>query len=399
MNKQDQKVFFEVLKAIDNDGKKRGLSQQQRNQEMAYYIAGVNYSGNDYGSILQRSTSQVAKYNQKHLGRIVGESKAKSFTKIFKKGTNQHKVDLPHLMIAFAGAKDQHLIPKTIRTITTFPDQIRSLIYFAIYRKNLTNTHGLPTNIEQWLFANGYYGDKIADHNISKEDLHADLDSYFCAKSKGSLIDNLRRLYNSDPKTLAKNRQLQEKGMAERTQQTRTARVGTLVIGALSLSTMGLGVVDYMKNRRRAKESAKKQAQDAVNSFKRDGKIIANDIKVVHQNQRRAFNNTIRTLPQRMTQAARRQVQAVRRGATKVINSVKKVVRPVQRYVQRVTSPVIRRVNRAVTTVRRMPPRITRTVRRVTQTVRRTYRKVTRSVSRTVKRTVSRVKRFFRRRR
>ena len=56
-----------------------------------------------------------------------------------------------------------------------------------------------------------------------------------------------------------------------------------------------------MKNRRKAKESAKKQVQDAVNSFKRDGKIIANDIKVVHQNQRRAFNNTIRTLPQRMT--------------------------------------------------------------------------------------------------
>ncbi|MBB1129266.1 hypothetical protein [Limosilactobacillus balticus] len=70
-------------------------------------------------------------------------------------------------------------------------------------------------------------------------------------------------------------------------------------------------MVDYIKNRRKTKESAKKQVQDAVNSFKKDGKIIANDIKVVHQNQRRAFNNTIRPLPQRMTQAARRQVQAV----------------------------------------------------------------------------------------
>ena len=37
--------------------------------------------------------------------------------------------------------------------------------------------------------------------------------------------------------------------------------------------TPGFGVVDYMKNRRKAKESAKKQVQDAVNSFKRDGKI------------------------------------------------------------------------------------------------------------------------------
>ena len=43
------------------------------------------------------------------------------------------------------------------------------------------------------------------------------------------------------------------------------------------------------------------------------------------KDQRRAFNNTIRTLPQRMTQAARRQVQAVRRVATKAINSVKKL--------------------------------------------------------------------------
>ncbi|WP_019251817.1 hypothetical protein [Limosilactobacillus reuteri] len=88
--------------------------------------------------------------------------------------------------------------------------------------------------------------------------------------------------------------------------------------------TLGLGVVDYIKNCRKAKESAKKQVQDTVNSFKQDGKIIANDIKVVHQNQCRVFNNTIRTFPQRMTQAARRQVQAVRRVATKAINSVKK---------------------------------------------------------------------------
>ncbi len=53
---------------------------------------------------------------------------------------------------------------------------------------------------------------------------------------------------------------------------------------ALSL-TIGFGMVDYMKNRRKTKESAKKQVQDAVNSFKQDGKIIVNDIKVVHQNQ------------------------------------------------------------------------------------------------------------------
>ena len=53
------------------------------------------------------------------------------------------------------------------------------------------------------------------------------------------------------------------------------------------------------------------------------------------KDQRRAFNNTIHTLPQRMTQAARRQVQAVRRGATKAINSVKKVVKPIVRPVQR----------------------------------------------------------------
>lgn len=208
MDKQDQKVFFEVLKAIDNDGKKRGLNQQQRNQEMAYYIAGVNYTGNNFAGLLQRSTSQIARYDQKHLAKIVGNSKASKFTDVFEKGINQHKIDLPHSMVALAGAKDSSLIPKAIQTLTTFPDQIRSLIYFAIYRKNLTNTHGLPTNIEQWLFANGYYGDKIADHNISKEDLHADLDSYFLAKSKGSLIDNLRKLYNLDPKTLAKNRRL-----------------------------------------------------------------------------------------------------------------------------------------------------------------------------------------------
>ncbi|RMX27559.1 hypothetical protein [Limosilactobacillus reuteri] len=85
MNKQDQKVFFEVLKAIDNDGKKRGLSQQQRNQEMAYYIAGVNYTGNNFAGLLQRSTSQVGRYNQDHLGRIVGNSKAEAFKKALKK--------------------------------------------------------------------------------------------------------------------------------------------------------------------------------------------------------------------------------------------------------------------------------------------------------------------------
>ncbi|MBB1129268.1 MucBP domain-containing protein [Limosilactobacillus sp. BG-AF3-A] len=403
MDKQDQKVFFDVLKAIDKDGKKRGLSQQQRNQEMAYYIAGVSYAGNDFAGLLQRSTSRISKYNYNNLKKIVGNSKASYFLNVVVKGRNQHKVDFPHLMVALAGAKEQHLIPKTIQTITTFPDQIRSLIYFALYRKNLTNTHGLPTNIEQWLFANGFYGDKIADHNISKEDLHADLDSYFLVNAKGSMVHALWQLYNSDPQALARKRQLQEKGMAERTQQTRTAKVGTIIVGALSLSTLGLGIVDYMKNRRKAKESAKKQVQNVVNGLKKDGKVIANDIKVVYQNQRRTINNTIRTLPQRMTQAARRQVQTVQRAATKAINNVKRVVRPivkpVQRFVQRITRPVIQRVNRTVTTIRQMPQRITRSVRRVTRAVQRTYRKVTRSVSRTVKRTVSRVKRFFRRRR
>lgn len=205
MNKNDQKVFFEVLKSIDKDGKKRGLNQQQRNLEMAYYIAGVSYTDTDYGSKLQRATSRVYKYNPTNLGKLVGNSKVKKFSAILWNAREKHKVDLPHLMVALAGAKDQNWIPKTIQTITTFPDQIRSLLYFALYHKTLTNTHGLPSNIEQWLFVNGYYGDKIADHKISQEDLHADLDSYFLVNSKESLARSLWKLYNSDPQALAKN--------------------------------------------------------------------------------------------------------------------------------------------------------------------------------------------------
>ena len=392
MNKSDQKVFFDVLKAIDKDGKKRGLNQQQRNLEMAYYIAGISYTDNDYGSKLQRSTSQVYKYNYKALKRIVGESKAKAFYKVAKISGDNHKVDLPHLMVTLASAKDQNWISKTIHTITTFPDQIRSLLYLALYHKNLTNTHGLPSNIEQWLFVNGYYGDKIADHKISQEDLHADLDSYFLVNSKGSLARSLWKLYNLDPQALAKKRRLQERGMAERTKQTRNAKVGTIVVGALSLSTLGLGLVDAIKNRRRAKEAAKSSVRKVIDRIKQTSRKFAKDVKTVLRNQRQAIRKTIRTLPSRLTQAARKQVQSVRRGFNKAVTNARRIVRPVQRIVRRVTRPVINRVKRVATSVRR-------TVRRVTRTVRRTYHKVTQKVTRTVRRVANRVKRIFRRRR
>lgn len=75
MNKRQQKVIFDVLKAIDKDGKRRGLNQRQRTLEQLYYIAGVNYST----SRPQKYTSNVSNYNYKRLKKMIGKNKADEY--------------------------------------------------------------------------------------------------------------------------------------------------------------------------------------------------------------------------------------------------------------------------------------------------------------------------------
>ncbi len=367
MDKKDQKVFFDVLDAIDKDGKKRGLSRQQRNLEQLYYIAGVNYAG----SKPQRITSRVSKYNKKSLQKIVGGSKANSFYSIVGGSGNHHKVDLSHMAITAAGALDKNVIIKGSQSITTSPDKTRSFLSFLFAGKSLTNTHMLPNDVEQWLFTNGYYGDKIVDHNISKEDLHADLDVYSLVTGNKSSADKLWKMYNTDSKALDKRRQQQEKGMAKRTEQTRNAKVGLVTVGTVSLATLGLVAWNYAR-----KKKLIEKAKNTVNNVK-------------------SFAKKIPIVP-KMVNFAKKTISFGSRAIGKAINYAKKTVKKPVNMIRTLPKNINYAYHHPIRSVKRFVKRnIVRPVKKTYHVVRKAYHRTTNFI----KKTRNKVKRFFRRRR
>lgn len=378
MDKQDQKVFFKVLKAIDKDGKKRGLSQQQRNLEQLYYIAGMNYAG----SKPQMLTSRVRGYGEENLIRIIGTDKAKSFQRMLNRQSKIHKVDISHMAITAAGALDKNIAIKGSQSLTTFPDKVRTLLSLLLSGKPLTDTHLLKPSVEQWLFTNGYYGDKIVDQNISKEDLHADLDVYSLVTQKGTIAQRLWKMYNTDPKALEMQRRHQEKGMAKRTEQTKNAKVGTIIVGAVSLATAGLVAWSYTRKKRLV-EKAKKMRASAISAWKN-----------IIQGSKNFVKKQIPLIP-------------------KAMNFAKQTVNWSYKNVKRVTSYANKVIKRSINTVRSIPQtiryayhhpvRATKRIikRTIVRPVKRTYRAVKRGYHKAtnfIKKTASKIKRFFKRR-
>ncbi|MCH5384723.1 hypothetical protein DKZ23_09470 [Limosilactobacillus reuteri] len=376
MDKQDQKVFFEVLKAIDNDGKKRGLSQQQRSSEQLYYIAGMNYAD----SKPQMLTSRVQKYGKKDLSKIVGSTKANLFHNIIYKQSKMHKVDLSHMTITAAGALDKNVAIKGSQSLTTFPDKMRTMLSLLLSGKTLTDTHMLDPSVEQWLFTNGYYGDKIVDQNISKEDLHADLDVYSLVTQKGTIAQRLWKMYNTDPKALEMQRRHQEKGMAKRTEQTKNAKVGTIIVGASSLATLGLVAWSYARKKKLIEKAKKaKQVIPAGKNIVKGSKKFVKQVPFIAKMtnfSKKAINFAPRIVKRGITYAQkviRRSVNTVRLIPQTLKYAYHHPVRATKRFVQRSVIRPIKRTYRAV---------------------KRTYHKVTNFI----KRTGNKIRRFFRRR-
>lgn len=361
MNKRQQKVIFDVLKAIDKDGKRRGLNQRQRTLEQLYYIAGVNYST----SRPQKYTSNVSNYNYKRLKKMIGKNKADEFYRIVNSQSQMHKVDLSHLAITAASSMDPDKSVQNSHFIATFPDQIRERLLMMLTGKELTNEHGLPKNQEQWLFANGYYGDYIVDSKMSKEDKNADLDVYRITTSKKGLIKTLKDIYNSKTNKLNQLRNKQEKGMVERSKlNVITSRV---IITTASIATAGLLA---WRNWRTVKQGAKMAVQAIIHPAKTIRKVV---------------------------QKARAGVAHVKRQAAKLYTATKRIItHPIRtgRQIYRKTVNAVKRVYQKYT-----PRPIKRFNSAVKRTVTKRYNSARKSVSRFVKNTRTRVKKFFRRKR
>ncbi len=361
LNKHQQKVFFDVLKAIDKDGKRRGLNQRQRNLEQLYYIAGVNYSP----SRPQKYTSNVSNYNYKRLKKMIGKNKADEFYRIINSQSQMHKVDLSHLAITAASSMDPDKNVQNSHFIATFPDQIRERLFRMITGKELTSEHGLPKNQEQWLFANGYYGDYVVDSKMSKEDKNADLDVYRITTSKKGLVKTLKDIYNSKTNKLNQLRNKQEKGMVER------SKLNVITSQAI-ITTMGIATAGLLawRNWRTVKQSAKMAAQAIMHPAKTIRKVV---------------------------QKARAGVAYVKRQAAKLYTTTKRIIaHPIRtgRQIYRKTANIIKRTYRKYT-----PRPIKRFNSAVKRTVTKRYNSARKSVSRFVKNTRSKVKKIFRRKR
>lgn len=359
LNKRQQKVIFDVLKAIDKDGKRRGLNQRQRTLEQLYYIAGVNYTD----SRPQSKTSNVKRYGKKNLKKIVGRDEADNFTDILRMQSRMHKVDLAHLAITAASSMDPDKGVQNSHFIATFSDQIRERLFMMLTGKELTNEHGLPKNQEQWLFANGYYGDYVVDSKMSKEDKNADLDVYHIVTSKKGLAETLRDIYNSKTNKLNQLRNKQEKGMVERSKL-------NIITSRVIITTMGIATAGLLawRNWRTVKQGAKMAAQAIMHPAKTIKKVV---------------------------QKARAGVAYVKRQATKLYTATKRIIaHPIRtgRQIYRKTVNAVKRVYQKY-----IPRPIKRFNSAVKRTVTKRYTSARKSVSRFVKNTRARIKKFFRR--
>lgn len=231
--------------------------------------------------------------------------------------------------------------------------------------KELTSEHGLPKNQEQWLFANGYYGDYVVDSKISKEDKNADLDVYRITTSKKGLVKTLKDIYNSKTNKLNQLRNKQEKGMVER------SKLNVITSQAI-ITTMGITTAGLLawRNWRTVKQGAKMAAQAIMHPAKTIRKVV---------------------------QKVRAGVAHVKRQAAKLYTTTKRIIaHPIRtgRQIYRKTANVIKRTYRKYT-----PRPIKRFNNAVRRTVTKRYHSLRKATSRFVRRTKARIKRFFKRRR
>lgn len=338
-------------------------STQQRKLEQLYYIAGVNYSK----SRPQKYTSNVKNYDYNALKKIVGRNKADDFYKKVNVQSKKHKVDLSHLSITVASALDPDKKVQVSHLIATFPDQVRETLFMMLTGKSLTNERKLPKNIEQWIYANGFYGDYVVDGDMSKEDRNADLDAYRVATSKGDLAKALKDIYNSDESDLNKERNNQEKGMKERSKL-------TVITSQAILATMGFATAGLLawRNSRALKQSAKMAVQAVMHPSK--------TIKKVVQKTKTVFSRAKKQVTSSKVYRATKQF--VTHPIKTVKNFYRKTVNVVKRGYQKYTPKPIKRFNN-----------------HIKQTIAKKYNSARKSASRFVKKVKTKIKKFFRRKR
>ncbi|OYS59010.1 hypothetical protein [Limosilactobacillus reuteri] len=189
-------------------------------------------------------------------------------------------------------------------------------------------------------------------------------------------------MYNTDPKALEMQRRHQEKGMAKRTEQTKNAKVGTIIVGAVSLATAGLVAWSYTRKKRLV-EKAKKMRDSAISV----GKNII-------QGSKNFVKKQIPLIPKAMN------------FAKQTINWSYKNVKRVTSYANKVIKQSINTVRSIPQTIRyayHHPVRATKRIikRTIVRPVKRTYRAVKRGYHKAtnfIKKTANKIKRFFKRR-
>ncbi|WP_329886322.1 MucBP domain-containing protein [Pseudoramibacter sp. HA2172] len=261
----EQKVFFDVLKAIEQDGKKHHKSAAEIKRDQFYFMGAVNYGGGNLPSIPQIITSRVGSknYSRASLANIAGKKNSKDFYKLLR---NSHKIDFSHMGIAAAGALDRSNRAKFPQSFMTAPLSPLRFMNFPGIIINETVSHGLVNffyhkvgnklmpkrtfqyEINHWVVLNGYYGDWVTEHgHINKADLNTDLDLYNIIHSKKPLRTTLKKYYNR-PNTkqkplLKKSRSKAKRNLSE------THKAIRLTTSLAMLALAGWGIIRSVKKK------------------------------------------------------------------------------------------------------------------------------------------------------
>ena len=233
-NKEQQKVFFKVLKAIENEGKRRGHSKETIYRDQLYFIgAAAGYKQ----SKLQTNTSRVSNYDiNSYLKGKLSRKTLDNFGSIIRdnhKGSN--KIDIGHMAITAASSLDKSKHVKWIQGIANAP--LIEAGFFADKIWSLFNKNPFNSPVKRWAFINGYYGDMLT--NMSKSDFRADTDVFHILNSKRSLSATLKTRYNQPTGALDAQRRKLGKQLSQQSVRSLTtvkaATVGLVMLTAAAI--------------------------------------------------------------------------------------------------------------------------------------------------------------------
>lgn len=390
----EQKVFFDVLKAIEQDGKKHHKSAAEIKRDQLYFMARKSY----VYSKAQCWTSHVEdkQYDEEHLKTIIKAYYLKTrhqkltkdeinnlyddFYTIVAGGRKKEKVDLPHLAIAAAGALDRRPDAYLTHWATTL-SPVKLGFLPGIMRVQSLVTHALPANVSHnWVFANGYFGDWMTEwQGIHQSDLDADIDIYAFLNPNEPLRAALKKVYNRPTKGLNKNRARYGRGM-------RARAIATLLGGSLAaLGLIGWGLWDNFLGK------PVKKAFKKAKSLIKDPQKVKQKLK---QQINRKIVKPLQKLRHQATSAGRKAVRAYRKTKAKVSKAVRHAARKSAAKALKIRNHVIKRVRTFKQSAKRRVKKITHRIKRIAHRVKRVTHRV-RKIAHRVKKRLSQAKRAF----